>query len=115
METIMAMEVATEILRQLGGRQFLVLTGARNLVGGDNTLSMQVSASAQIPLKNRCTHVRITLDPSDTYTVEFLRFNRKTYEFAECSKHEGIYCDMLKDLFEAQTGLYVTLHARRAA
>lgn len=110
----MAMEVATEILRQLGGRQFQVLTGARNLVGGPNSLSMQVSASAQVPLKNRCTHVRITLDPTDTYTVEFMRFSRKKLEFTECSRHEGVYCDMLQDLFEAQTGLYVTLRARAA-
>jgi hypothetical protein len=115
MEQIMTdMTVATTIFQQLGGRQFQVLTGARNLVGGDDSLSMQVSASAQIPLKNRCTHVRITLDPMDTYTVEFLRFNRKTYEFTECSKHEGVYNDQLKDLFEAQTGLYVTLQPRRA-
>jgi hypothetical protein len=111
----MAMEVANEILRQLGGRQFLALTGARNLVGGDNSLSMQVSASAQVPLKNRCTHVRITLDSSDTYTVEFMKFSRKTLEFTECSKHEMVYCDGLQDLFEAQTGLYVTLQPRKAA
>lgn len=110
----MALEVANEILRQLGGREFLALTGARNLVGGEDSLSMQVSASAQIPLKNRCTHVRITLDPMDTYLVEFLRFSRKKLEFTECSRHEGVYCDGLKDLFEAQTGLYVTLRARRA-
>lgn len=108
------MAVATEILRQLGGRQFLALTGARNLVGSDTGLSLQVSASAQIELRNRCTHVRINLDPSDTYTVQFVRFNRKTCEFAECSKHEGVFCDQLQDLFEAQTGLLVTLQRRAA-
>jgi hypothetical protein len=101
--------VATEILRQLGSSQFVLLTGAKSFTGSANGLSFQLPRGA----KNGVNGVRITLLPSDTYRVEFLKVNSRKGEFAPVSAHEDVYCDMLADLFEAETGLYVSLRPRR--
>lgn len=109
--------VAHTILEQLGGRQFLALTGCKNLVGGDRSLSMRLSKN-----KSKANRMTVTLEPDDTYTVEFVhetmpRLDKATFEYVDGKREvkllrEGVYCDMLQDLFEEATGLYVTLHPR---
>lgn len=44
---------------------------------------------------------------ADLYTVTFSRVRGSNVK--EISKHEGIYCDELQDLFESVTGLYTHL------
>ena len=36
------MEVAREILKQLGGNKFRMMTGAKNFVAGENYLTMKI-------------------------------------------------------------------------
>lgn len=93
------------ILQQLGGNRFVVMTGAKNFVGGSNpvTLSFQIGRGA----KDSINAVYIRLDPSDTYTVEFLRL--RAGKRVVVSSHSDIYCDALRDLFTRQTGFYTSL------
>jgi hypothetical protein len=56
---------------------------------------------------NKSTHVKIILDPSDTYTVKFIRVHGT--KITTVSEHSDIYCDMLVELFENETGLYTHL------
>lgn len=94
--------VAKTILQQLGGNRFTVMTGAKNYVGSDNTLSFR------LPKANRKINgVTIILEPSDTYKVEFVRivkFERRVVETCE-----NVYCDSLQDVFTRVTGLYTHL------
>lgn len=94
------LQVAETIRQQLGGARFAVMTGAKNFVAGENMLLFSVGRGAKAGINK----VRVTLDPSDTYTVEFFRIrgvNVKTI-----AKHSDIYCDQLQDVFTSETGFY---------
>jgi hypothetical protein len=94
------MTVANTILEQLGGRMFRIMTGAKDFVGDANSLKFKLP-KAQKGIK----YVRITLTPEDLYDVEFAKL--KGLEWTVISKSEGVYVDMLRKLFETETGLYV--------
>ncbi len=100
----MDQSVAKTILAQLGGNRFIAMTGASSFSSGPNVLTFRLPARMA---KNKVSAVRITLDPSDTYTVEFLKMVK--YECVTVSKHENIYFDMLQELFTRETGLYTSL------
>ncbi len=102
-------DVANTILDQLGGRRFLVMTGAKNLVGSANSLSMRINSTNSDG--KRVNVLSVTLDPSDTYTVtaSYLRANRLT----EVATASDIYNDSLRDVFERFTGLYTSLGTMR--
>ena len=51
--------------------------------------------------------VRVTLDGGDTYSVEFLKI--RGTEIKEVSNTDGVYCDMLRPIFERTTGLRTSL------
>lgn len=94
--------VAVEILRQLGGKRFIVMTGAKNFACTDNT------AVFQIPRTNGITHVKIILNAMDTYDIEFIGI----YGFNEpkiIARVEGIYNDQLQEIFTEKTGLATNL------
>jgi biotin operon repressor len=99
-------EVGQEILRQLGGGKFIAMTGSKNFVGGENSLAFRVGRNDK-----GVNYVRITLDPLDTYTVEFLslRGTKSTVK----SKVENVYVDSLRDVFTEGTGLYTSLGTMR--
>lgn len=93
------LSTANTILSQLGGGRFTAMTGAKNLIGYPDALSMQIPSA-----KRGINRVKIKLDPSDTYTVTFGRY--RAGQIQEISTHSDIYCDMLTDLFETETGLF---------
>lgn len=107
------LRVANTILQQLGGKRFLVMTGSKNLVGNDYSLSMQLVRN-----KSKANKLKITLTPMDDYTVEFIRQTNghftKNYSWID-SKYEiikkisGVYFDQLQEIFEDVTGLYTHL------
>lgn len=97
-------EIATEILRQLGGNKFTVMTGAKNFIAIENGLTFRLPSNFA---KNKINVVRIVLEPSDTYTVTFL--SMRGTKINEVSKHDGIYNDMLVSLFSKKTGLDTSL------
>ena len=103
MSTTTNQEVAKTILSQLGGSGRLsAMIGAHTFTSGANSLSFKIKARA----KNGIKGIRITLDPSDTYTVEFLAIRGLN---VKSDAVPMVYCDSLKSLIESKTGLYLSL------
>jgi hypothetical protein len=100
------MAVANTILEQLGGRKFLVMTGAKNLIGSQTSLTMKVNGRYQGKKVNKVT---IRLDPSDTYTVEAGYFAMRQLTTEIRATREGVYCDNLQAVFTSLTGLATKL------
>jgi hypothetical protein len=94
--------IAKTILEQLGGNRFVVMTGARNISGSEKDKSL----SFKLPMKtkNQCNYVRITLTPSDLYSVEFLSIRGTSFKVK--GTVDDVYCDQLLSTFETATGIY---------
>lgn len=99
--------VASTILAQMGGLgRIRAMTGARNFLSysaaADSEHGRGLGAvSFQFGRGKVC---RITLDPSDTYSVEF-GTTRKGYSPAIV----GLYAESLRPTFERETGLYLSM------
>lgn len=98
----MSQTVANEILRQLGGRMFIAMTGAKNVTHDTNSIFMKIGKNSK-----GVTHFRVTLDPNDTYTVEFFSYSKLNLKLK--SSFSNVYCGQLVDIFEGSTGLYCSL------
>jgi len=95
--------VGEEILRQLGGisrLQFMI--GLKSVDTTGNSLTIRFRARAWQGI-NCC---KVTLLPSDTYKVEFIRI--RDYQPTIVNEQVDVYNDGLKGLFEAVTGLYLS-------
>jgi hypothetical protein len=102
----MSKEIAKIILNQLGGNKLIVMTGAKNLCALDEQcggLSFKLPKFSGV----KVNYVKIVLNGSDLYDVEFGRIYGNKYTVI--SKHSDIYCDMLVELFEKETGLFAKL------
>lgn len=95
------MTVANTIREQLG-RKALFMIGAKDLVGSENSLSFRIGRN-----EKGVTHIRIVLDPSDTYTLTFLRVRGLSVK--EVSSISFVYADQLRSTIETNTGLYTSL------
>ncbi len=99
-DTETKMDIAKTIIEQIGNHAFFMV-GAKNLVAHEDGLSFKIMRNSK-----RVTHIDIRLADDDTYTVEFVNFNvRRAEQRKIVSRFEGVYADMLIELFEAQTGL----------
>lgn len=97
-------QVAGTILEQLGGRKFMTMVGAHNLVcsgEGCGTMMLKFKGSKV------ANYLKVTLTALDLYDVEFGKIWGADYKVVK--KVEGYYNDMLVDLFEHTTGLYTKL------
>jgi hypothetical protein len=96
------MEIATTILSQLGGKRFIAMTGAKNLLAHKDGLSFRLPRCQQ-----GINYVKITLTALDLYTLEFGSIRKDTYTIraTECD----IYAEDLTDVFTATTGLQTSL------
>lgn len=109
------MEIAKTILSQLGGNKFIVMTGSKNFVSSNNSLSMTLTKNSI-----KAKWLTITLEADDTYTMTFIAEKKtlnkelsaglkmKLYDtsIVELKKIEGVYNDMLQSIFTQYTGLY---------
>lgn len=113
--------IATEILRQLGGNRFKMMTGAKNLIIMDNLPGGGLRLD--FPMFSKANRLEITVDCMDTYTVKFYKHtgiritgskitDPKNTLYKECT---GVYNDMLQDIFTSTTGLNCTLGTMRGA
>ena len=124
-------EIANTILQQLGGRQFIMMTGAKQLVAIDNGLRFRIGRNG-----SKANMVRIILKGDDTYLMQFMKignevnpyaillryankglnkaeYNAKVQNAIEKAKkaaepkvlqqYDGIFCDQLEDLFRDYT------------
>ncbi len=99
------MLVANTILAQLGGRRFLLMTGASHLVGDANALTFKLPRRAAAD--SGINHVKIRLDADDTYTVLALKLDRAG--ITTVREASGIYADDLQRVFTYFTGLDTSL------
>ncbi len=108
------MRIAETIVSQLGGNRFVAMTGAKHFMGLPADASLQSMGGVHFKLPrglavNGINCVRITLNASDTYTVEALKISAKSYSVTEVAKAEMVYCDMLEEVFTDMTGLVTRL------
>lgn len=100
--------VADEILAQMGGMRTLsVMVGAKNFVALENGVQFSIGSGA----KDGINKVRIVLRPSDTYDVEFWKVRGTSMK--KVSEWGDVYNDQLMDLFEKETGMYLTMARRK--
>ena len=97
------MRVAKTILEQLGGNKFCVMTGAKNLGGTENSLSMKIGRN-----KTSSNYLKITLNMMDLYDVKFSRVSPKGGE-RSVTEYNNIFNDQLVEVFEKHTGMYTKL------
>lgn len=90
--------VATEILRQLGGHQFTVMTGAKNFVALEDGLKFTIGKN-----HSKANLVKITLTAMDDYVVEFWKKGRDVNIYTKMMKHYDAVQEgrMTKDAFNA--------------
>ena len=101
-----ALDVATTIMNQLGGRRFTAMTGAKNHAFDDrnNTLSFRLPSRFA---KDGINYVSITLTSMDDYTLKFKKIWGTTVK--DIKEIEGVYFDNLQEIFTDVTGLNTTL------
>lgn len=129
----MANTIAQTILAQLGGNQFVTMTGANHLVASSNGLYFRIGRNA-----TKCNLVKIELTANDTYTMQFwnqpreaniytilvncyekgmteeqtrarIEAARKRSEPKVLRQYDEVYCDQLQDLFTEYTKLRTSL------
>ena len=104
------------ILDQLGGNRFWVMTGCHHLLGDKKSLQMKIPRNA-----SRANYLKITLEPDDTYRMEFWRYrdecfsvrNGKCYQTKAINEtvktYDCVYFDQLQSIFTQVTGSRVIL------
>ena len=98
--------IAKTILEQIGGRRFAAMTGSKDFIDMGNGLRMSLARN-----KTSANRLDIIYDAgADLYNMRFYRrtFSKKTFECKtkDIAVHEGIYFDMLEEMFTMVTGLY---------
>lgn len=102
-------QIAETILAQLGGKRFIAMTGASSFSYGSKMLTFRLPTTRDF-VKNKAKGVRITLDPNDLYTVEFIGQKRgPSFETFTVSSHSMVDCETLAPLFTSETGLATSL------
>jgi hypothetical protein len=99
--------VAQTILAQLGANRFLAMTGAKDLMSRPRGVQFKLPARFA---RDGINCVTITLLPSDTYHVNFLKLGRAPlFNATLVSESTDVYADSLRDVFTSATGLAVSL------
>jgi len=93
------------IIKDQLGHKALYMIGAKDLTGSENALSFRIGRNCK-----SVNAIKITLEPSDTYTVEFLYVSKRGVKVR--AKCEDVYCDSLHQVIERHTGMYTSLGGR---
>ena len=94
------MSVAKIISQQLGNKALFML-GAKSLLDVGNGLSFRIRGS------RRVNYIKIILNASDLYDVEFGKVWGHNYKVVD--SFDNVYCDGLHSLIRESTGLYTNL------
>ena len=91
---------AGQVLNQLGGNKFIAMTGAKDFVKDDakQMIAFKIGRNAK-----SINYVRITLNPMDTYDMEFIMI--RAGKLTVKSKAEGVYNEQLQEVFKEHTGM----------
>ncbi len=95
------LDVAETILAQLGGGRFIMMTGAKNILGDASSLQLRFQGS------QKANSLRVVLESDDTYTVEF--FKIRGISCREVSSLSMVQASSLRTVFESATGLRTSL------
>lgn len=98
-----ANNIAKTIFQQLGANKFVVMTGAKMLVHGDNWLSFRIGRNT-----GSWNYVKISLTPTDLYDMEFATLS-KLGDTKKKKVIKGLYADQLQTVFTDNTGMYTRL------
>jgi hypothetical protein len=93
--------VSQNIAEQIGSAAFFMLGARGSLLGSDNSLQFDVKGS------RACSRIIVTLDTSDTYTVQF--WKGKGLNIRKVGEQSFVYADSLKTTIEGFTGLRMSL------
>jgi hypothetical protein len=98
-------QIAQIIADQIGGRAFFML-GASEKMGSEKALTFKVGKNSK-----SVSHIRVTLEPSDTYKVEAIRVRRSKGVLGSkvLEEQQMVYVDSLHRVIEAMTGLRTSL------
>lgn len=95
-------EIAETILRQLGGKRFILMTGSKDFMSlKEGGLVCKLTRNA-----SGANYLKITL-VNDLYNMEFIRIHAE--KMTTKKEVKGVYCDMLQDIFTETTHMYLTL------
>lgn len=97
----MSNQIAQTIASQIGNRAFQMI-GAKNLIAHEDGLSFRIGRNSK-----SVNYVKVTLTPEDLYDIEYGRIHGLKYTVK--ASEQGVYCDMLHDSIERNTGLYTSL------
>jgi hypothetical protein len=99
------------ILQQLGGSNRLkIMIGAHDFFSSNNGNTLQF----KFKMCKIANFIKVTLDPSDTYTVEFIKIGRRDPKtmippVKTVGLFKDVYNDMLKSVIENFTCLRIAL------
>ena len=98
-------EVVKEIYSLIGAKGFFML-GAKN-IGYDNNMNyLQFKISGC----KKFTHIRIAYNAGkDLYDLDFFKMKGLDNTPVNHEKSEDIYNDMVRDIIEHKTGLYLSI------
>ena len=100
------LQIANTIIQQMGGTGRLkAMVGAHSFLATESGVMFQFKGSRKA---NRC---RVTYLPGrDLYRLELLKYTPTRHSHCPVIyEAEDIYFDMLKPIFEQETGLYLSL------
>lgn len=99
-------EIAGTIINQLGGNRLVAMTGAKNFVAIENGVQFKIGRNSK-----SINTVIVRLNSMDTYDIEYGRVAKKkgVPTYTAKTTELNIYNDMLKESFESNTGMYLTL------
>lgn len=100
--------IANAILKNLGGKRFLAMTGASDLLAIESGLSFRLPPRLA---DERITHVEIQLERNSRYTVFFERTSASGREVEHVKKITGVSPTQLQARFHQITGLATMLTA----
>jgi len=107
----MVSEITETILEQMGGIGRLIkFTAARNFIDHGNGVSFKFDNVTNIKIN----YFKVSYDEGeDLYILEFGYI--KSLNYTKVKEMDGIYFDQLLDIFEEETGMYLTLFPRKKA
>jgi hypothetical protein len=93
--------VAQTIAQQIGSRAFTMM-GAKQIMAAGDCLKWKVTRNSK-----RVTHVVVTLQVDDTYTVQ--TWSVRGLHMKLLNTVHGVYVDALQRTLQSETGLYLSL------
>ncbi len=100
-------ELAAGVLMQLGGNQFLAMTGTKPKYYDEKKMVVMFELRRN---KIGAKYMQVHLNGMDTYDVTFFKMKNKTsIDRIILQEKLGMYDDMLRPMFTNVTGLYTRL------